>query len=494
MKQTLAKQQSLRLSMTPQLRWGIRLLQMSSLDLSEELRNLQELNPLLEVFEQDDSVGAGNFELPDVALDLWERSTQKMKQESLSIRKPAGRGRGQHDHVDLEGSKSSLESVRREDSIAESPILLRESLRHQALFLFLDADQQRIADLVIENINAAGYLEASLEEIHAALGGVGSLMDVEGVLARIQTLEPSGIAARTLQECLGLQLDSLENTQPGRQVARQIVACCLPCLARKDYHAIQKRLGLSAEEIAGGIGLIRQLDPYPGYREQDDSVHHVVPDVLVYRRQGCWDVRLNLESLPRVSVNQDYQQQIEQGRGTEYKALKEQLHQAKWLVENVRKRYRTILEVAGKIVEYQQDYFDFGPGKIKSMTLRDVAVSLGIHESTVSRVVNNKYLSGSTGIRELRYFFSSRVVNVSGNADSSLAVKAEIRRIVEGEDSTLPATDNQICLHLRDKGYRIARRTVAKYRTSMRIPPVAERGVQNVRIRSARGQSCLNQA
>lgn len=458
------------MSMTPQLQRGIRLLQMSSLDLSQELRNLQESNPLLEVLEREDpGIGSSDFEFTGGA------PGGELKRKSRRIRKPGGRRPGHPGPADFKAPESTLESVRWADGMEESPVALRESLRRQALFLFLDADQQRVASHVIDNINAGGYLEVSAEEIHAALGGILPLQDVEKVLSRVQTLEPPGVAARTLQECLCLQLDSMESTRPGRRVARQIVECCLLCLANKDYQAIQDRLGLSAEEVTGGIGLIRQLDPYPGLREQDDNAHHVVPDVLVYRGQGSWNVRLNLESLPRVSVNQDYQQQIQAGRGTDYKALKEQLQQAKWLVENVRKRYRTILDVAGKIVEYQQDYFDSGPGEIRPMTLRDVAAPLGIHESTVSRVVNNKYLSGPAGIRELRYFFSSRVENVSGNAGSSLAVKADIRRIVEAEDPTLPVTDSQIRLHLQDRGYRIARRTVAKYRTSMRIPPAAER-------------------
>lgn len=476
MKQTLAKQQSLGLAMTPQLQQGIRLLQLPTLDLVEELHHLQDQNPMLEVVEREGPESEpGNTQSPDLDTVLSQRTSRGMKRRSVQTRRSLGKWPGCPKGADFGLPLPVRESEQGADSIPESPLSLRESLRNQALFLALGTEQQRAADHIIENINAAGYLEAPLEEVHAALGGVVPLADIECILGMIQQLEPAGVAARTLQECLGLQLGFLDDSVAGKQVARRIVEKCLPCLAEKDYRGIRNRLGLSVEAVADGVGLIRQLDPRPGYRVGDGDIHYIVPDVLVYRRGECWVAGLNLESLPEVSINQEYQQLVEEGRGPEYKALKEQLQQARWLVNSVEKRYRTILDVARKIVEYQQDYFFFGPRKIRPMTLSDVADPLGIHESTVSRVVNNKYLSGPTGIRELRYFFPSRIVNVLGNADSSLAVKAEIRRIIENEDSTLPATDSQICLRLRNKGYRIARRTVAKYRAQIRVPPAAKR-------------------
>ncbi len=516
MKQAFALQQSQKLTMVPQLQQAIRLLQMSAGELSEALQNAHETNPLLEIKEdseaaldfKEEEVG-DNFNAvncaPDIAdaevtvptpIDLTQTDLAQLQFDQLAdpdkaiwddpqnyapVDQRLGNQRSS-DYRQLSQNNQFGDAVGFEQSgtqfvIPEAPSTLREELGAQAIFLFTDEDERRIAHHLIQNINEAGYIDVSLQDIEQTLnaGKAVAMKDIKRVLKILQKLDPVGVAARDPKECLLLQLQAKDTNLPGYQTARQIINRHLPLLANKAFCNLRKQLGVSERELKLAVALIQQLNPHPGYSVGHSVVDYIVADILVKKQDDHWYANLNPRVLPKLTINQDYQKLLDRNASGEFDSMKEQLQHARWLISNLEKRHQTIHAVAEAVVERQQDFFHFGVKKMKPLTLNDIARSLGIHESTVSRATSGKYLSAPQGNFELKYFFSSQIETTAGVSVSALAIQSTIKHIVDSESPTKPVSDEKMCALLAKKHYKIARRTVAKYRKKMNIPASSKR-------------------
>jgi len=490
MKQSLDLRQSQKLAMTPHLQQAIKLLQMSANELSEELQHAYEVNPLLEIREdgEQDPGSTGIEENPDrTGMDSDNESSPGSDIDVLEFDRVADPDQPDWDDpqnyapIDQRRPAASISAGTFDSNtqfvIPEEPSTLRESLGAQAIFLFADEDERRIAHHIIQNINEAGYIDVPLSDIQQTLGERGpvDIQQIETVLGVIQKLEPVGVAARSPKECLLLQLQAIDSGTAGHQTATDLIDQHLPLLANKEFKKLRKLLGVTESELGIAAGLIQQLNPHPGYSVGGAVVDYIVPDILVEKKGNHWYANLNNKALPKLAINQNYQKLINQNADSKFSSLKEQLQEARWLIGNLEKRHKTIHSVAREIVERQQDFFHFGAEKMRPLTLNDIAEPLGIHESTVSRATTGKYLSAPHGNFELKYFFSSQIDTTTGGTISSIAIQSEIKRIVHGEVASRPASDEKICLLLADKGYKVARRTVAKYREQMGIPSSSRR-------------------
>jgi RNA polymerase sigma-54 factor len=490
MKQSLNLRQSQRLAMTPHLQQAISLLQMSATELSEELQHAYEINPLLEMREEEDQESGPADSEEDTHYTSGDSSSETPPASDLDVL--------EFDHIPdpdqaiwddpqnyapIDQRRSTaVASAGFDESgsqfvIPEEPSTLREFLGSQAIFLFAEEDERRIAHHLIQNINEAGYIDVPLTEIQQTLAERSpvEMYQIEQVLKVIQKLEPVGVGARSPRECLLLQLQAMDDSIPGHHTATEIIDQHLSLLASKEFSKLRKALGVSENELGVAASLIQQLNPHPGYSVGGAVVDYIVPDILVQKKGNHWYASINNKALPKIAINQDYQKLINQNADTEFGSLKEQLQQARWLISNLEKRHRTIHSVAREIVERQQDFFHFGAEKMQPLTLNDIAEPLGIHESTVSRATTGKYLSAPNGNFELKYFFSTQLDTATGGTTSSIAIQSEIKGIIRGEIPSKPVSDEKICLLLADKGYKVARRTVAKYREQMNIPSSSRR-------------------
>ena len=463
--------------MTPQLQQAIRLLQMNTIELTEELLQAHETNPLLELEEPAERAEVSHQE--DVAeVESSDESRESLDEDWVSsqtyerISQSAGNS-GDFDIPDQVGAAT-----------------LQESLEEQLILRGLDPLTQLGARIIIQYLDDAGYLEVTLDEVLAEVRSaadqledepeVGSLdpdlSAVEASLAVVQSLEPVGVGARDPGECLALQLQAMSSEEPAVETARRIVDRYLDLMARRDYVGLRRKLGISEDSLRDAVTLIRDLNPHPGYSVGETPVNYVTPDVVVELRRGVWMARLNTGALPRVVINQDYQQLVKENAGCKsFSNMKEQLQDAKWLLSNIEKRHSTILAVASQIVERQQAFFETGPSAMKPMILRDVSEALDVHESTVSRATNGKYMLTPLGVYELRYFFSTEMSTDSGDQTSAIAIQTHIRTMIEQEPPRKPISDAKICEALNEQGLQVARRTVAKYREQMNIPPSSKR-------------------
>ena len=515
MKQRLNLKQSQRLVMLPQLLQAVRLLQMSGLELHEELQQLRADNPLLEVAEDDGA--AADFALSPAPDEPAAAAPLPDNRAADGAQSPA-------DHtVDPDGGapEMTLDRLMETDAArfeyphhteaaadaeagpdwdisapsAESPAgggvtdwaatlssaeasSLKQSLQSQYRLLPASSTERTIAEYIIDCLDEGGYLSLELEEIRGFLPApvAADLSQMEAVLAQLQTLSPAGVAARNPRECLLLQLRALEPPAPATASAVQIVAACLPQLAARDYAAIRRRCGLTAVQLEQAVGLIKTLDPHPGYRVGRARIAYTVPDILVRKWDGRWQATLNSRALPRLLVNPHYKRLVRQHRNdAAYADIKHQLQQAHCLIANIEKRNKTILAIANAIVARQQRYFHAGPKQLRPLVLRDIAAVVGLHESTVSRATMGKYMLAPRGMVEMKYFFSGRISSGQGAVVSSTAVRTLIREMIENEPADKPVSDDRICSSLNHRGFELARRTVAKYRRQMNIPPSSKR-------------------
>ncbi len=466
--------------MTPQLQQAIRLLQLSSLELKTEIQEALESNLMLEGSEDGEpeegedaapEEATPSAESRDADLDLqtqempdnlpvdsaWEDVYEPAQYSSGSASEPAQR--------DYESRDSSSES-------------LQEHLRWQAnLTAFSDVDRE-IALAIIDSINDDGYFSASVEEIHEGLPAefAVELDEVEAVLHRIQRFDPPGVGARDLRESLILQLDQL--VEPGRwhESAVRLIRDQFELLARRDYAQLRRRLKLSEEELVEVVRLIQSLNPRPGGQIAETSTEYIIPDVIVRKYKGSWKVELNAEAAPRLRINAHYaslMRQVSDRADNTY--MKNQLQEARWFIKSLQSRNETLLAVASAIVRRQRDFFDYGEEAMKALVLHDIAEELGMHESTISRVTTKKYMHTPRGVFELKYFFSSHVATESGGECSATAIRAFIKKLVAAENPGKPLSDSKIAGLLADQGIKVARRTIAKYRESLAIPPSNER-------------------
>jgi len=443
-------------NLTPQLQQSIRLLQLSNSELEQELAKAAEDNPLIE-FEPN----------PEIESNLSQSSERiETNQNSWA-----------NNRISQDDDEEWGERYER---IAHKQTLL-EYLDEQVHLLNIDPKEQSLIAYIAGCLDERGYLPEDLEAIQADIGtqidGANSRDTIENALAKLQSLDPPGIGARDLAECLSLQIDRiLENTKsdsPSWELAQYIVTSHLSKVGSKDWQKIKQASGKSEAEILKAVELIRTLQHNPGSQFERENDQWVLPDVVVNLKQDRWVVESNPNAKPRLSLNNEYARILkENGQKNIDGVLKQKMLEASWLVKNILQREETILRVAKAIVARQQQFFSMGAIGMKPLVLREIAEELEMHESTISRVTTQKYLACQLGIFEFKYFFSSQVSSEKGGGISSIAVKALIKKIVEEESASKPISDTQIAQLLSDQGYIIARRTVAKYRDILRIPPV----------------------
>lgn len=476
MKQTLQLRLSQHLALTPQLQQSIRLLQLSSLELNQEIEQALQENPLLEREESGDgAVFAGaNDALSHTRNDTPPPQTEERASE------PADWG---HDGLEWpsSGAKGPRDPNDENDpdagELQAAGTSLQDHLIAQlALSQLSGRDRLRVAFLV-EALDDDGYLTQTLEELADVLPDelIGEPDEIGDDLAialrHLQSLDPPGVGARNPRECLLLQLDNLP-AAPGNALARAIVADHLEALANRDYPRIRKALGCDDSALRDAQALIKSLNPRPGAQFSPLDTRYIVPDVMVRKFRGVWSVQLNQEAMPRLRINRLYADLLRRQRSQGGSNLTGQLQEAKWLIKNVQQRFDTIARVTQAIVDRQRAFFDHGEVAMRPLTLREIAETVDLHESTISRVTTQKYLSSPRGIYELKYFFGSHVATDTGGAASSTAIRALIKQLVSTENGQKPLSDSRIAEILGEQGIVVARRTVAKYRESMNIPPV----------------------
>jgi RNA polymerase sigma-54 factor len=339
----------------------------------------------------------------------------------------------------------------------------------------LTARERRLGAAIIDAINDDGYLIEPLEEIARNLQPeiVAQVDEVERVLKHVQAMDPAGVGARSVGECIELQLRQLDPSTPGRDTAIAIAAGYLDQVAEQQYSLLRRQLRVSDEEMEHALVLVRACQPRPGSSVHSVPAEYIVPDVFVRRTERGWAVEINPASLPRIRVNQSYASMI--GRSSDHAMLRTQLQEARWLIRSLEIRNDTLLKVARCIVQRQSAFLEHGDEAMQPMILKDVAEAVQMHESTISRVTTNKYMHTPRGVFEFRYFFSSHVAASDGTEMSSTAIRAKIRKLVAQEEPDKPLSDSRIADILSQEGVQVARRTVAKYREALGIPPSSER-------------------
>ena len=459
---------SQQLSMTPQLQLAIRLLQLSTLELQQEIQTALENNPLLEIVDQYDEVNIEQIELNE-NVDTREALDSREIPDDIPLDASL-------DDIYTAGTPSGTHSDYRNDELpvfqGETHETLYDYLKWQLdLTPFSDIDRA-IAVSIIDAIDERGYLTVSLDEILEEQGNDEiELEEVETVLKRIWHFDPIGVGARTLQECLSIQIQYL--TPP--IFVKQIIDNYLDLLAVRDYRTLKKMLNATDEQLKESIDFIQHLQPYPGDSVNTTPPDYVIPDVVVKKMNGRWIVELNNDTIPNLRINQQYAAMEKIASQSDSQYIKSHLQEANWFIKSIENRNETLLKVSQFIVEHQQEFFEHGAEHMKPMILSDVATAIDMHESTISRVTTQKYLQCPAGIFELKFFFSSHVNTESGGEASSTAIRALIKKYISAEDSKKPLSDSKLVSMLEKQGIIIARRTVAKYREALSIPPSSQR-------------------
>jgi RNA polymerase sigma-54 factor len=485
MKQSLQLRTSQHLALTPQLQQSIRLLQLSTLELHQELEQLLTDNPLLE--RLDDPLDHSVRLLADGAISPApaQGDTPAAPAEADGAANPpegADRpddGGSEHQHDTDWGETGSGKGSDDEDGRAQleaGATTLREHLMEQARTTGIGARDRALAELIVDALDDNGYLEEPLEDIHARLPPELEIDfdELRTALSLVQSMDPAGVGARTASECLALQIRRM----PGvplvtRRMALAIVERHLTWFAQRDFNKLKKALDCDDEDLREAQTVIRRCNPHPGAAFAANASDYVVPDVIVRRSKAGWAVTLNHDVMPRLRVNSVYAALLKQGKGEGQ--MSAQLQEAKWLIKNMRQRFDTILRVSEAIVERQRNFFSHGAVAMRPLVLREIADTLGLHESTISRVTTQKFMLTPHGMFELKYFFGSHVATEAGGEASSTAIRALIAQLTGAEDPKNPLSDSKIADMLGEQGMVIARRTVAKYREALKIPPVSLR-------------------
>ncbi|WNN44796.1 RNA polymerase factor sigma-54 [Winslowiella toletana] len=475
MKQGLQLRFSQQLAMTPQLQQAIRLLQLSTLELQQEIQLALESNPLLEQTDIHEEIDAREYqENENEALDTREALEQKDMPEELPLD-------ATWDEIYTAGTPSGTGTDYHDDELpvyqGETTQSLQDYLMWQVeLTPFTDTDRA-IATSIVDAIDDMGYLTVPLADIHDSMGNDDLAMDeVEAVLKRIQRFDPIGVGARDLRDCLLVQLSQYQAETPWLKEARLIVSEHLDLLANHDFRSLMRVTRLKEEVLKGAMLLIQSLDPRPGQSINTSEPEYVIPDVLVRKIGSRWAVELNAESVPRLKINQHYASLGGSTRNdSDNQFIRSNLQEAKWLIKSLESRNDTLLKVTRCIVEQQQAFFEQGEEFMRPMVLADIASAVDMHESTISRVTTQKYLHSPRGIFELKYFFSSHVNTEGGGEASSTAIRALVKKLISAENPAKPLSDSKLTTMLSDQGIMVARRTVAKYRESLSIPPSNQR-------------------
>jgi RNA polymerase sigma-54 factor len=479
MKQSLQLRMGQQLTMTVQLQQSIKLLQLSTLDLQQEIQEALESNMMLEVAEEDSNTD-NSFEvshntnndnieesaISDHSNDIPEELPVDCDWDDIYQEALAHTATDNSSEFEFETQQSKTETLQD---------FLLEQLR---LMNFSDKDYA-IGLAIIDAINANGYLAMPLTMIHEDLSAQIPDLDFEEVLAVLHTIqyfEPAGVAAIDLKNCLQLQLQQLPNSTPYREVALELVEHYLDLLAAHDQEKLTRLLKINATQLEHSINLIRHLNPKPGAIFSSVEFQYIIPDVFVFKRHGQWQVELNPDIVPKLRINPFYANMIKRADNSlDNNSLKTHLKEAKWFIKSLHSRNDTLLQVAQSIVEKQQGFLEHGAIAMKAMVLKDIAEQLDLHESTISRLTTQKYMHTPNGIVEFKYFFSSHVSTAEGGECSATAIRAFIKQLISSESPAKPLTDDKIAVLLNEKGINVARRTIAKYREAMSIASSSQR-------------------
>lgn len=493
--------------MTPQLQQAIRLLQLSTLDLQSEIQEALDSNPMLEVNEESADSGANGAD----EIDANEASASKDKTNNSDSQNVESNSDGNRDDSDEPGasedawnidnipselavdtnwddvyqaSSPAAGALRSDDDIdydarRSSADTLQDHLLWQLNLTPMSALDKNIATAIIDAVEPNGMLSQSVEEIFSGLAKYHEELEmdeVSAVLHRVQQFDPPGVASQNVRECLLIQLEQIGDQDSGTQHARQIIENYLEMLGNRDFKQLMRKLKIKEPELQLAIKIIQALNPRPGESIGTDSTEYVVPDVFVSKVNNRWTVQLNPEIAPKIRINSDYASLVKRADSSaENTFLRDNLQEARWFLKSLQSRNETLLKVATCIVEKQQGFLDHGPEAMKPMVLHDVAEVVEMHESTISRVTTQKYMHTPQGIFELKYFFSSHVATETGGECSSTAIRAIIKKLIAAENARKPLSDSKITGILEEKGIKVARRTIAKYRESLGIPPSNER-------------------
>lgn len=500
MKQSLDLKLGQHLTITPQLQQAIRLLQLSSLELQQEIQEALENNPLLEELEEEAAVreqseapveeavtaesGSDDSEVgegpagDEQAVDRDAAIDDDSQREELT---------GSNDDWEDNSESLSASATRNEggdglpdiDARNSAPTTLREHLLWQMQMAIFSPTDRRIAEAVIDAISEDGYLTCTLEEIQQSFPDNMSVEidEIQAVVHQIQNFDPAGVAARDLSECLLLQMRVLGPNTPHLDNARRVATFeNLALLANRDFKQLKRTTRLSPEDLQEAIQLIQHLNPRPGGSVTSSHAGYIAPDITVKKIRGVWRADLTSSAAPRLGINHQYEKLIRRGTATaDNKYLQDKLQEARWFIKSLVSRNETLLKVARAIVDRQRAFFAHGAEAMKPLVLHDIAEIVGMHESTISRVTTNKYMLTPRGIFELKYFFSSHVGTADGGTCSATAIRSLIKKLVEAEKPSKPISDSTIADILADQGIHVARRTVAKYREALNIPPSSQR-------------------
>lgn len=502
MKQSLQLKIGQQLTMTPQLQQAIRLLQLSTLDLQQEIQQALESNPMLELAEEDHvgTAADADFEAGDPMLSLRSQENERgalddagndsgvaevssewnsdipeelpvdsnwddVYESSLPASSGTSSSNGEDSDYDFEARNTNSET-------------LQDHLTWQLNLTPMSDTDRVIAMAVIDAIDPNGMLNCTPEDILSGFDAeLGIELDeVEAVRHRIQHFDPVGVASLDLRECLLVQLKQLDPRTPALDDARLIVDKYLTLLGNHDYAQLMRRTKLKEAQLKDALTLIKQMNPRPGEFIDTSETEYIAPDVFVRKLNGRWVVELNPDIAPRLRINSDYAALIRRADSSaDNTYLRDNLQEARWFLKSLQSRNETLMKVATRIVEHQRGFLDYGEEAMKPLVLHDIAEDVQMHESTISRVTTRKYMHTPRGIFELKYFFSSHVSTAGGGECSSTAIRAMIKKLVSGEDPRKPLSDSSIVELLEAQGIQVARRTIAKYREALSIPPSNER-------------------
>ena len=513
MKQSLSLGLRQQLKMTPQLQQAIRLLQLSALDLQREIQEALEKNPMLEESPEEDSNPQTPAELdavqgrnaPEAAPGVPEYSDADDARASAPgdpDHQAGADGAMEEAAVDAELARPIPEELPVDsnwDDVFQAPAMpmaagdairdlndncryrhivaeqtLQDHLLWQLNLTPMSETDRLVATAIIDSVNPDGMLEANLgdllESFDARLG-IGT-DEIDAVLKRVQHFDPTGVAARSLAECLALQLEALDPTTPWRDEAMAVVTDHLALLGARDFAGLKRKTRLGEAELAKITALIQSLNPRPGAALASGPAEYVIPDVVVRKEKDRWLVELNPEAMPALRINAGYASLVKRADNSRQNTwLRDNLQEARWFLKSLESRHDTLLRVATKIVEFQRGFLEYGQEAMRPLVLHDVAHALDLHESTISRVTSRKTMQTPRGLFELKYFFSSHVGTTDGGEVSSIVIRALIRKLTAQENPRKPLSDNKIAAILAQRNINVARRTVAKYRESMSIPP-----------------------
>ncbi len=496
MKQALQFRLGQNLTMTPQLQQAIRLLQLSTLELNTEIQDALDSNMMLEIGEDGESTATQEDSSNETKTDKAE-AVESSNESKLETPSDIAASETMPDDLPVDtswddiydsilpGTTSSASSSYTADEQPEvytsSTESLHDRLRWQLKMTPFSELDAAIAEVIIDEINDDGFLQSSIEDITASLSELDDdaeveADEVEAVLKQIQNFDPAGVGARDLRESISIQLHRQSNDVDLREYAITLVDNYFDMLANREYPQLMRKLKISEEDLKDVIQLIQSMNPRPGGQENVNKAEYIIPDVTVKKVNNTWKVELNSDAAPKLRINATYANMIKDVKNSDdNSSMKNHLQEARWFIKSLISRNETLLKVAHCIVERQKEFLEHGEEAMKALVLHDIAEAVDMHESTISRVTTKKYMHTPRGIFELKYFFSSHVSTASGGECSATAIRALIKKLIAAEMPKKPLSDNKIATILEEQGINVARRTVAKYRESLAIPPSNER-------------------